>query len=84
MACHAGVVHDPLIKGYPIVVPRGHVSADSKSWSPDHPEGSHLRARALKDCFRCHDGKTEYQGKVIEQKCDVCHLPEKIQALLSS
>lgn len=84
MACHAGVVHDQPIKGYPIVVPRGHVSADSKLWAPDHPEGSHLRARALKDCFRCHDGKTEYQGKVVERKCEVCHLPEKIRELLSS
>jgi cytochrome c nitrite reductase small subunit len=83
MTCHSGVVHDRPIKGYPIVIPRGHVSADSKPWYPDHPEGSALRARALKDCFRCHDGETEYQGKVIGRKCEICHLPEKIEELLS-
>lgn len=83
LTCHAGVVHDRPIKGYPIVIPRGHVSADSKPWYPDHPEGSALRTRALNDCFRCHDGKTEYQGKVIERQCEVCHLPEKIKELLS-
>jgi hypothetical protein len=83
MTCHAGVVHDQPIKDYPTVIPRGHVSADSKPWYPDHPEGSSLRARALNDCFRCHDGKTEYRGKVVERKCEVCHLPEKIKELLS-
>jgi cytochrome c nitrite reductase small subunit len=83
LTCHAGVVHDRPIKGYPIVIPRGHVSADSKPWFPDHPEGSSLQTRALNDCFRCHDGKTEYQGKVVERKCEVCHLPEKLKELLS-
>jgi len=81
--CHAGVVHDQPIKGYPIVIPRGHVSADSKPWHPDHPEGSYLRARALNDCFLCHDGKAEHQGKVLERKCETCHLPEKIKDYLS-
>jgi len=81
--CHAGVVHDHPIKGYPIVVPRGHVSADTKTWNPDYPEGSYLRARALEDCFRCHDGKSQHQGKVVDRKCETCHLPEKIKDFLS-
>ncbi len=81
--CHSGVVHDQPIKGYPIIIPRGHVSADSEPWHPDHPEGSHLRTRALNDCYRCHDGKAKHQGKVIERKCDTCHLPEKIKEVLS-
>jgi nitrate/TMAO reductase-like tetraheme cytochrome c subunit len=80
--CHAGVVHDQPIKGYPIVIPRGHVSADSQPWYPEHPEGSYLRTRALNDCFRCHDGKMEYQGKVLSRKCETCHLPEKIRDAL--
>jgi hypothetical protein len=80
--CHSGVVHDQPIKGYPIAIPRGHLSADSKAWYPDHPEGSYLRKRALMDCFRCHDGKTEYEGKVVSRKCETCHLPEKISNAL--
>lgn len=80
--CHSGVVHDAPIKGYPIVIPRGHVSADSQPWYPDHPEGSYLRTRALSDCFRCHDGKTEHQGKVVSRKCETCHIPEKISDAL--
>ncbi len=76
--CHSSVVHERPIKGYPIVLPRGHVSADEKPWYPDHPEGSYLRTRALKDCFRCHDGKTEHEGKIVSRKCETCHLPEKI------
>lgn len=81
--CHSGVVHDRPIKGYPNVLPRGHVSADTKPWYPDHPEGSYLRTRALNDCFRCHDGKAEHQGKVIDRKCETCHLPDKIKDFLS-
>ena len=80
--CHAGVVHDAPIKSYPIVIPRGHVSADSKPWYPTHPEGSALRARALNDCFRCHDGTTQYRGKVLNKKCDTCHLSDKIHDTL--
>lgn len=80
--CHSGVVHDEPIKGYPIVIPRGHVSADSKPWYPAHPEGSYLRARALNDCFRCHDGKAQHGGKTLSRKCEVCHLPEKISGAL--
>lgn len=81
--CHAGVVHDQPIKGYPIVVPRGHVSADIKPWNPEYPEGSHLHTRALNDCFRCHDGKAEHQGRVLDRKCETCHLPDKIKDFLS-
>ena len=80
--CHAGVVHDAPIKGYPIVIPRGHVSADSKPWYPTHPEGSALRTRALNDCFRCHDGTTQYRGKVLNRKCDTCHISDKISGAL--
>ena len=80
--CHAGVVHDEPIKGYPTVIPRGHVSADSQPWYPNHPEGSLLRNRGLSDCFRCHDGKAQYQGKVLGQKCETCHLAEKISGAL--
>lgn len=82
-SCHSGVVHDKPIKGYPIVIPRGHVAADSKPWLPDHPEGSYLRARALEDCYRCHDGKAEHRGSVIDRKCETCHLPDKIKTFLS-
>lgn len=80
--CHAGVVHDEPIKSYPIVIPRGHVSTDSKPWYPTHPEGTHLRARGLSDCFRCHDGKTEYRGKVLDRKCETCHIPDRISGTL--
>ena len=80
--CHSGVVHDEPIKGYSIVIPRGHVSADSKPWDPPHPEGSYLRARALSDCFRCHDGKSQYGGKVLDRKCDTCHSSDKISGAL--
>jgi hypothetical protein len=80
--CHSSVVHERPIKGYPIVMPRGHLSADDKPWYPDHPEGSYLRTRALSDCFRCHDGKTEHEGKVVSRKCETCHLPEKISNAL--
>ncbi len=80
--CHARVVHGQPIKGYPIVLPRGHVSADSHPYYPDHPEGSKLRSSALNDCFRCHDGKAEYEHKVLSRKCNTCHLPEKISQSL--
>jgi len=81
-SCHSGIVHDAPIKGYPIVIPRGHVSADSQPWYPDHPEGSYLRTRALSDCFRCHDGKTQYQGRLLSRQCETCHIPEKIREAL--
>jgi hypothetical protein len=80
--CHSRVVHEKPIKGYPIVIPRGHVSADNKPYVPDHPEGSILRTKTLADCFRCHDGKTEHEGKVLSKKCETCHLPDKVSGLL--
>ena len=75
--CHSGVVHDQPIKGYPIVMPRGHLSADSKPWHPTIRKARTYGQRALTDCFRCHDGKTEHEGKVVSRKCETCHLPEK-------
>ena len=80
--CHARVVHEQPIKGYPVVIPRGHVAVDGKPYYPDHPEGSKLRASAMNDCFRCHDGKTEHEGKVLSKKCETCHIPEKISRFL--
>jgi cytochrome c nitrite reductase small subunit len=80
--CHSRVVHDKPIKGYPIVIPRGHVAVDSQPFSPEYPEGSLLHAKALADCFRCHDGKSEHEGKVLSKRCEVCHVPEKIKGFL--
>ncbi len=61
--CHSRVVHGKPIKGYPIVIPRGHVSEDSKPYYPNHPEGSKLRQAAMADCFRCHDGKSTMRAR---------------------
>jgi len=80
--CHSRVVHEKPIKGYPIVIPRGHVSADAKPWHPGHPEGTVLWKKTFHDCFQCHDGKTEYEGKVLSRKCETCHLPDKINESL--
>jgi nitrate/TMAO reductase-like tetraheme cytochrome c subunit len=80
--CHSRVVHEKPIKGYPIVIPRGHVSEDSHPHYPDHPEGTKLRAAAMADCFRCHDGKTQYEGKVLSKRCETCHLPDKLDKFL--
>lgn len=80
--CHSRVVHGKSIKGYPIVLPRGHVSADPRPYEPDHPEGSVLWDKAMADCFRCHDGKSEHEGRVVSNKCETCHLPDKVQDLL--
>jgi len=76
--CHSRVAHEKPIKGYPIVIPRGHISADDQPWPPNHPEGTVLYKKTFRDCFRCHDGKTEHEGKVLSRKCDTCHLPDKI------
>lgn len=80
--CHARVVHEKPIKGYPTVIPRGHVSVDPKPHYPDHPEGTKLRAAALADCLRCHDGKQAHEGKVLDKRCETCHLPDKISEFL--
>lgn len=76
--CHSRVVHDTPIKGYPVAIPRGHVAADKQPYLPNHPDGTVLRGKALADCFRCHDGKTEHEGNVLSRKCETCHLPDKI------
>lgn len=76
--CHARVVHGNPVKGYPIVIPRGHVKLDMQPHYPDHPEGSALWTSSLADCVRCHDNRTAYEGKVLSKDCDVCHLPDKI------
>lgn len=80
--CHAQVVHGKPIKGYPIVIPRGHVKVDEQPYHPDYPEGSVLWKKSLGDCFRCHDGKSEHEGRVLEKKCETCHLPDKIKNFL--
>lgn len=76
--CHARVVHGNPIKGYPIVIPRGHVSLDDRPHEPDWPRDSPLWRSSLADCLRCHDGKTTYEGRVLTKRCETCHLPEKI------
>lgn len=80
--CHSRVVHETPIKGYPIILPRGHVEADSKPYEPAHPRDSVLYKKAMADCFRCHDGTTQYNGKVLSRKCETCHSPDKVQDLL--
>ncbi len=80
--CHSRVVHETPIKGYPIVVPRGHVEADTQRFEPNHPKDSVLYKKAMADCFRCHDGKTEYEGRVLSRTCETCHLPDKVKDLL--
>ena len=80
--CHGRVVHDKPIKGYPIVIPRGHVSEDSQPYPPDHAPGSKLYKAAMTDCFRCHDGKSSYDGRILSRQCDTCHLSEKINTFL--
>jgi cytochrome c nitrite reductase small subunit len=80
--CHSRVVHDRPIKGYPIVIPRGHVEADNASYPTGHPDGTALHKAATADCFRCHDGKTTYEGRVLSRKCETCHIPEKLSELL--
>jgi nitrate/TMAO reductase-like tetraheme cytochrome c subunit len=80
--CHSRVVHEKPIKGYPNVIPRGHVAVDGKPHAPDHPEGSVLHRKAMNDCFRCHDGRADHEGKVLSKKCETCHLPDKISQFL--
>ncbi|MDQ6732580.1 MAG: cytochrome C, partial [Nitrospirota bacterium] len=80
--CHSRVVHEKPIKGYPIVIPRGHISEDSEPHYPNHPEGTKLRTAGMADCFRCHDGKTQYEGKVLSKRCETCHLPDKLDKFL--
>ena len=37
--CHARVVHGTPIKGYDIVIPRGHVALDDQRYEPTLPQG---------------------------------------------
>lgn len=76
--CHSRVVHGQPVKGYPIVIPRGHIKVDLKPHYPDYPEDSVLWKAALADCARCHDGKSTHDGKLLSNQCEACHLPDKI------
>ncbi len=76
--CHARVVHGSPIKGYSIVIPRGHVSMDDQPHEPGEPKNSKLWKSAMADCLRCHDGKSTYEGKILSKRCETCHLPDKI------
>ena len=76
--CHARVVHGTPIKGYDIVVPRGHVNLDDRLHEPKYPKDSKLYQSAMADCVRCHDNKTTHNGTVLSKKCETCHLPDKI------
>ncbi len=80
--CHARVVHGKPIKGYPIVIPRGHAALDGEPHAPDHPEGSALWNASMADCVRCHDNHTAFEGRVLRKNCEVCHLADKIGTLL--
>ena len=76
--CHARVVHGTPIKGYPIVIPRGHARLDDQPHEPDLPKDSRLWHSSMVDCLRCHDGNTTYKGKVLNKRCETCHLADKI------
>ena len=76
--CHARVVHGRPIKGYDIVIPRGHVGLDDQQYEPDLPQDSKLWTSSMADCVRCHDNRTTHEGRVLSKKCETCHLPDKI------
>jgi len=80
--CHSRVVHGTPIKGYPIVIPRGHVKLDDQPHLPDLPPDSMLWKTTMADCMRCHDGKQTHEGKVLSNRCETCHLPDKIGGFL--
>jgi len=72
--CHATVVHSRPYKGYPIVVPRGHIKLDDLPKAEQEAlEASIAKAHRTSDCFQCHDGKQAYAGKVLSRKCETCH-----------
>ncbi|HEY3198674.1 MAG TPA: NapC/NirT family cytochrome c [Nitrospirales bacterium] len=72
--CHATVVHGRPYKGYPIVVPRGHIKMDDLARAEKEAlEASMVKAHRTSDCLQCHDGKQEYAGKVLSRKCATCH-----------
>jgi hypothetical protein len=76
------VVHGAPVKGYPIVIPRGHVKFDDQPHAPDLPPDSKLWKTTMADCLRCHDGKQTHEGEVLSNKCETCHLPDKIGGFL--
>ncbi|MFZ1746212.1 MAG: NapC/NirT family cytochrome c [Nitrospirales bacterium] len=80
--CHGRVVHGATIKAYPIVIPRGHVKLDDQPHEPDHPKDSALWKANMADCLRCHDGEQRYEGEVLSNRCETCHLPDKIGGFL--
>lgn len=80
--CHGRVVHGTPIKGYPIVIPRGHVKLDDQPHEPDHPTDSALWKANMADCLRCHDGEQRYENEVLSNRCETCHLPDKIGGFL--
>ena len=80
--CHGRVVHGAPIKGYPIVIPRGHVKLDDQTHEPDLPKDSVLWKSDMADCLRCHDGEQTHEGEVLSNHCETCHLPDKIGGFL--
>lgn len=80
--CHSRVVHGTPIKDYPIVIPRGHVKLDDQPHKPDLPQDSILWKATMADCMRCHDGKQTHEGEVLSNRCETCHLPDKIGGFL--
>ena len=80
--CHARVVHGTPIKNYPIVIPRGHVKLDDQPHEPAVSQDSMLWKSAMADCMRCHDGKQVYEGEILSNRCETCHLSDKIGAFL--
>ena len=80
--CHSRVVHGRPIKNYQIVIPRGHVKLDDRPHTPDLPPDSKLWKATMADCMRCHDGKQTYEGEVLSNRCETCHLPDKIGGFL--
>lgn len=72
--CHATVVHSQPYKGYSSVVPRGHIKLDELPKAEREAlDASMVKAHRTADCFRCHDGKQEYEGKILSRKCETCH-----------
>ena len=72
--CHATVVHSQPHKGYSSVVPRGHIKLDELPKAEREAlDASMVKAHRTTDCFRCHDGKQEYKGKILSRKCETCH-----------
>ncbi len=80
--CHARVVHGTPIKGYDIVIPRGHVALDDQRYEPTYPKDSKLWTASMADCLRCHDNRSTHEGKILSKKCETCHLPDKISDFL--